>query len=466
MSPEQVQGQGIEAPSDQYSLGVVAYEMLSGQVPFQADSTLALMYKVAHDPPPPIRQVRPDLPAPVEKVLGRTLAKESASRYPTVSAFVKALGRALAGKRAEAAAPLAAAVVTPKPTPGQREAATVLTGKEKGAAGAAAAKRAPPPAPRPATKTKPARRQVPWWILLLAALAVLLCVLAAVLALRGRDGKVTPTAIVIVVTPGPAEEQVTSIVETPVPLPSLTMSPSATVAPTNTATDTAVPTETVEKEPTDEPPTIAPTATNTAQPLPTSTPTEEAATATARPTPSPIPTATSRPTETTPTETSTRRAATATELAPTNVAPTATEESPNLSAPILMSPGDGQTFAHNDQIVLEWQPVGQLPQDGYYEVIVEYTPAQDPQTTWTDETPWVKTPNWTLSEHAYLPGLSADGLFRWSVRVMRKTGENAQGRPNGTALSPASTARTLTWQAPPQAGGGNGGGGAPTSPPP
>ena len=109
--------------------------------------------------------------------------------------------------------------------------------------------------------------------------------------------------------------------------------------------------------------------------------------------------------------------------------------------------------------------MGQLPADAYYEPVVTFSPNSDRSQTWTDETPWVKEARWRLSEHDYLPGLAADGQIRWTVRVMLKTGEDAQGRPIGTPLSPANTARTLVWQAPP-GGGDDGGGGRPTSPPP
>ena len=95
MSPEQAKGLGVDHRTDIYSLGVVAYEMLTGRVPFQAESTLALLHKVAYDPLPPIRHTRPDLPAGVEEVLAKALAKEPDERYGTVSAFVDALGRAL-----------------------------------------------------------------------------------------------------------------------------------------------------------------------------------------------------------------------------------------------------------------------------------------------------------------------------------------------------------------------------------
>jgi hypothetical protein len=127
-----------------------------------------------------------------------------------------------------------------------------------------------------------------------------------------------------------------------------------------------------------------------------------------------------------------------------------------------LEPADGRTFAAGDTIVLSWQSVGQLPADAYYEVRVAYSPASNPAETWYDETPWRKETRWTLSDHSYLPGLSADGQFRWSVRVMRKTGQNAQGRPTGTPLSPTSGTRTLIWQA---TAGGGGQPGGPSAPP-
>jgi len=103
MSPEQVKGLTVDARSDQDSLAVVAYEMLSGQVPFEAESTLALMHKVAYDPPPPIGQVRPELPVQVGGVLEKALAKEPGSRYATARDFFAALEQALTSGEVEVA---------------------------------------------------------------------------------------------------------------------------------------------------------------------------------------------------------------------------------------------------------------------------------------------------------------------------------------------------------------------------
>jgi hypothetical protein len=99
----------------------------------------------------------------------------------------------------------------------------------------------------------------------------------------------------------------------------------------------------------------------------------------------------------------------------------------------------------SDEIILEWQPVGQLPADAFYEVVVTYAPVTAPTESWQDETPWTKESRWTLSEHAYLPGLAANGDLRWSVRVMQATGKDAYGRSTGVQLSPMSSVRSLKW---------------------
>ncbi len=104
MAPEQATGGEVGPWTDRYALGVVAYEMLSGRVPFQADSTMALLYRIVHEPHPPLHGVRPELPAAVDAVLGRALAKEPARRYPSAQAFVEALERALAGQEVEVVA--------------------------------------------------------------------------------------------------------------------------------------------------------------------------------------------------------------------------------------------------------------------------------------------------------------------------------------------------------------------------
>lgn len=80
MSPEQCQGKQIDTSSDIYSIGIILYEMLTGHVPFDADSTMQVVYKQLHDPPPPIDEVAPHLPEALVQVVMRALEKDPANR--------------------------------------------------------------------------------------------------------------------------------------------------------------------------------------------------------------------------------------------------------------------------------------------------------------------------------------------------------------------------------------------------
>jgi eukaryotic-like serine/threonine-protein kinase len=91
MSPEQASGdQDLGAPSDVYSLACVVYEMLAGAPPFQG-SGRAVIAKQVTEPPAPLRGVRPEVPAAMERVILHALEKEPARRYPTAAEFVAAL---------------------------------------------------------------------------------------------------------------------------------------------------------------------------------------------------------------------------------------------------------------------------------------------------------------------------------------------------------------------------------------
>jgi len=94
MSPEQAQGKPVGAPSDIYSLGIMLFEMLTGRVPFDADTPLAVLIKHLTAPLPLPREVNPDIPEPVERVILKAVAKDPEDRYQWVSEMVEALGRA------------------------------------------------------------------------------------------------------------------------------------------------------------------------------------------------------------------------------------------------------------------------------------------------------------------------------------------------------------------------------------
>jgi serine/threonine-protein kinase len=91
MSPEQLQGRAVTGSSDLFSLGVTLFQLLTGLLPFRADSMPALMLKIAQENHPRIRNVRPDLPAGLDALFDRVLAKVPGARIESGAAFAQAL---------------------------------------------------------------------------------------------------------------------------------------------------------------------------------------------------------------------------------------------------------------------------------------------------------------------------------------------------------------------------------------
>jgi serine/threonine-protein kinase len=91
MSPEQLEGRTVTGHSDLFSLGVSLFQLLTGQLPFTADSMTGLMQQIAEAQHPPLRAFRPDLPACVEVIIDRALAKNPDARYDTGAQMAAAL---------------------------------------------------------------------------------------------------------------------------------------------------------------------------------------------------------------------------------------------------------------------------------------------------------------------------------------------------------------------------------------
>jgi len=165
MSPEQIKGEDVTARTDQYALGIVAFEMLTSRVPFDADTTTAILFKQVSEPPPSATACCPDLPATVEPALNRALAKPPAERYASCGDFVGALEQALG--RPAMQRPVAPSPITTRPVPPSA------------------------PAASPA-----ARRGLPGWVWAIGGGGLLICLIAVgvlALGIKAVGSKLTTT---------------------------------------------------------------------------------------------------------------------------------------------------------------------------------------------------------------------------------------------------------------------------------
>lgn len=231
MSPEQIDGRPVDQRSDLYSLGVVVYQMLTGQVPFTGDTPSAIMYAHVNKQPTPPSRLTAFITSEVEAVVLRALAKNPQERFQSVREMAWAFSQAVAGHRPAPGAPTIAA---PAPPPTQR----------MGGA-------APPP-------------RLLWPIFVglgaLVLMVVMVIAMVAVSTLRagGRLRMVIPTNTVT-----PALEAAADPLSTLAPTPTLVPEPpTATPSPQPTATPA----------PTSAPTATAVRATTTPLSLPTSTP--------------------------------------------------------------------------------------------------------------------------------------------------------------------------------------------------
>ena len=93
MSPEQIQGVAVDARTDIWSLGVVMFEMLTGDLPFRREKSAAVIHAVLHDPLPEISSLRQDVPAELQRIITKALAKDPAKRWQSAAELATELKR-------------------------------------------------------------------------------------------------------------------------------------------------------------------------------------------------------------------------------------------------------------------------------------------------------------------------------------------------------------------------------------
>ena len=137
MAPEQIAAQEITSRTDVYALAIVAYEMLTGQRPFQGSNITTIIHKVMSEPAPPPRSLNAALPPRYDEVFEQALAKDPATRFPTATAFVAALDLREFEEELTAALESAPAAPTLAPPVPAAPASSARKGVTLGLAGAA-----------------------------------------------------------------------------------------------------------------------------------------------------------------------------------------------------------------------------------------------------------------------------------------------------------------------------------------
>jgi serine/threonine-protein kinase len=247
MSPEQARGdKEIDGRADLYALGAILYQMLTGKLPYEADTPIGLVLKHVTEPPPRLREARPDLPQACDAIVAQAMAKEPDKRFSTASRLTEALASALEAPP-PAPEPVAPRTPTPTllPTAAQPEYAPTLLPEQP----------ASNPRPRPVAAPPPVSPPVwprPVSPLLLGGIAVAVIgllgvVLVGIFLFRNLPGAGTPTAQ----AQGQSTPAGLNTAAPNTPAPETPGAPTDTIATSTIAPlITATPTDTLEPTPT------------------------------------------------------------------------------------------------------------------------------------------------------------------------------------------------------------------------
>ena len=352
MAPEQWRSSELTSAADQYSLGIMTYQMLTGHMPFAATTPYGLMLKHFSEMPPRLHIQRPEIPEAISLVIERAISKQPEARFPTVTAFARAFERAISDQAG--AMTTSGFFAVPLGETAEADAASVRVTM-------------PPyrPTDVPTSAARPLRQQP--WVWGAAVVALIVTAVLLVLLLTRDDGGeevnsaatadailagLTSTAQVQTLVAQALSDAATSTALALLPptatntnTPTATYTETPTETPTSTATNTDTPTAT-------ETP-VPPTATNTGPPPPTEVvvlvvtatdiPTTPTATATDTNTPTATPTYTDTPTAT-PTFTDTPTATATPTYTDTPTATATSTDTPTATATFTDTPTATPTY--------------------------------------------------------------------------------------------------------------------------
>jgi serine/threonine-protein kinase len=265
ISPEQASGLVATPASDIYSAGIVAYEMLTRMVPFDADTPVGIAMQHIQEPPPPPSSLLPSIPPAVDAIVLRALDKDPTRRFPSSGAFARAMTYwrqyrppAVGGVSGSGAGPAAAQAAGGAPVPTQAFSGGQTAPLRPAGQVDTQVFIPPPPQPAPTYEPRPSRKELErdlgrsrggcsTWIVAALALAGLAALILFGIRMAGIQ------------TPGMSNPLSGGGMDAPTATlpPPATIQMAVTVGPSPTPAPTLAPV--VEAAPTDPPPTVAPT---------------------------------------------------------------------------------------------------------------------------------------------------------------------------------------------------------------